>query len=190
MTTKYCPHCQHDLDRSSFTSTRAKYCNPCKRIIQLEQKQAMTERSLARTKIKKQKTVGILKISDLKKAVQREVNAYVRLRDRDDTCLACGKYQDKMDASHFIAQGSSGYLRYHPTNIHNTCYSCNRFKHGNLICYRINLCKKVGEHDVKWLEDNKDKTHKYTREQLIEIRNHCKQKTFDVKCWYEIMQTM
>lgn len=127
-------------------------------------------------------------LPSLKAKTQRFVNKWVRERDKDCSCLACLQFREKMDASHYIAQGSCGYLRYHPMNIHNTCYSCNRFKHGNLICYRMNLVEKIGADRVVWLEVNKNKIHQYTREQLELIMYHCKHNTYSVECWYEIMQ--
>jgi hypothetical protein len=143
----------------------------------------MIQRSLDRTKVKKQKTKGIVKTSDLKKTTQRIVNKWIRERDKDQACLACGKFQDKQDCSHYIAQGSSGYLRYHPYNLNNTCYACNRYKHGNLIYYRIGLVKKIGLENVEWLEENKEKTFKYSTETLKNIMRSCKNNTYSVSDW-------
>lgn len=169
MKLKHCPECEQDLPREVFSSTRAKYCNPCKRIRQLEQQKAMQERSLKRLKSKKQKTKGVIRISDLKKKAQRVFNKWIRERDKYDPCLACGRTGVPMDASHFFPMGSNGSLRYHEDNVHNTCVSCNRFKHGNLLLYRIGLVKKIGEQRVKYLEENHKEIHKFTREELEEI---------------------
>ena len=190
MNTKHCPHCNLDLPKEAFTSTRAKYCKTCRRLVTLEKAHQAKLRQLERSKKKKQKTKGVIRISDLKKKAQRVFNKWVRERDKGQPCLACGKHSDKMDASHYASQGSSGYLRYHPENVSNTCYSCNRFKHGNLISYREGLVKKIGEDRVKWIENNRHKTYKYTREQLNKIIECCKHNTMSVECWYEIMHKM
>lgn len=187
MKLKNCPKCKQSLPVSSFTSTRAKYCKLCLRLHQLELRNAMIQRSLDRTKVKKQKTKGIIKTSDLKKTTQRIVNKWIRERDCDEPCLACGRFQDKQDASHFIAQGSSGYLRYCPINIHNTCYACNRYKHGNLILYRINLVKKIGLKNVEWLEENMQKLFSYTPEQLKAIMDSCKNNTYGIGVWKDLL---
>lgn len=187
---KHCSKCDKDLLLINFTSTRAKYCNPCKRIDKLEKQAKRTRRQLERTKSKKQKKKTVIRISDLKKQVQRVFNKWIRERDKDEPCLACKRQSDKMDASHFIAQGSSGYLRYHPNNVNNTCYSCNRFKGGNLLEYRENLIHKISEDKVNWLWNNRHKTYKYKREQLEEIITCCKRNTMSVECWYEIMHKM
>ena len=169
MTTKHCPKCNQDLPKSSFTSTRAKYCNPCKKIHQLELQHKRTLKQLERTKNKKRKKKTVIKISDLKKQVQRVFNKWIRQRDKDLPCISCGGNCGKWDAGHFIAQGSSGVLRYHPDNCHKQGVGCNRFKHGNLLEYRINLIKKIGEDRVKWLEDHRNDVKKWTREELEEL---------------------
>lgn len=116
-----------------------------------------------------------LTMPQLKKVVQRKVNEYVRLRDAKSPCLACGKRKDKYDASHYIAQGSSGLLRYDLDNINNTCYTCNRFLHGNLVEYRIGLIKKIGVEAVERLERDRKVIKKWTREELNEILEDTKE---------------
>lgn len=190
MKLKNCPKCVVSLPLANFTSVRAKYCIPCTKIHQLELRNAMIQRSLDRTKVKKQKTKGIVKTSDLKKTTQRIVNKWIRERDKDQPCLACGRFQDKQDCSHYIAQGSSGFLRYHPYNLNNTCYACNRYKHGNLIYYRIGLVKKIGLKNVEWLEENKEVLHLYTKEQLKAITDSCKDDSYCVTIWKDIVDTM
>jgi len=172
--TKQCRLCNENLPISSFTSTRAKYCNNCLIIRKLEQQKAMQQRAFERMKNKKQKKQTVIRISDLKKEVQRIFNKWIRERDKDIPCISCGKHSDKVDAGHFIAQGSSGYLRYHEGNVHKQCKSCNRFKHGNLLEYRINLVKKIGQENVEWLENHRNKTKKWTREELNEIKTRYK----------------
>ncbi len=109
-------------------------------------------------------------MADLKKSVQRVVNAYVRKRDADLPCISCQRPCEGGEAGHFIAQGSSGHLRYNLSNIHKQCGQCNRWKHGNLLEYRIHLIDKIGSDMVEWLERNRHETHKWTREELEEIK--------------------
>lgn len=169
MKTKHCPKCDLELPRYAFTSTRAKFCISCKRIRELEQAQESKQRSIARLKTKKQKTKGVIRISDLKKKAQKIFNKWIRERDKDLPCISCQKTADKYEAGHYIAQGSSGYLRYNEDNVHGQCKACNRWNHGNLIEYRINLIKKVGLKTVEWLEEHRKDTKKWTREELEEI---------------------
>ncbi|PKN06117.1 MAG: recombinase [Deltaproteobacteria bacterium HGW-Deltaproteobacteria-7] len=83
---------------------------------------------------------------------------FIRLRDSDERgycrCISCGlvRHYKEMDAGHFIPQGSSYALKYNEDNVHAQCTSCNKFKSGNLVDYRINLVNKIGEQKVKRLE--------------------------------------
>lgn len=122
------------------------------------------------------------KLSLLKKKVQREVNAYVRLRDTNDPCISCQKFvmMANVDAGHYISQGSSGALRYELENINKQCDACNRYKHGNLIEYRIHLIEKIGLESVEYLEAHRHDTKKWTREELEAIRADIKQKTAEL----------
>lgn len=106
------------------------------------------------------------RLSDLKKVVQRKVNAYVRERDKDLPCISCGKYFDNKDAGHYVAQGSSGALRYNLDNLAGQCRGCNSFKHGNLIEMRLGLIQRIGEERVKLLEEQRHDIKKWTREEL------------------------
>ena len=175
MKTKHCPLCGLDLPREAFTSTRAKYCNSCKRIRQLEQQKEMQRRAFERTKVKKQKTKGVIRVSDLKKEVQKHFNRYIRLRDEGKMCISCGK-REISHAGHYIAQGSTGALRYHEDNVNGQCVKCNVWDHGNLINYRIGLVKKIGEDRVQWLEDHRNDVKKWQREELNELMDKYKQK--------------
>ena len=120
-------------------------------------------------KAKKVKTKVVISLPQLKKKVQRVVNKYVRERDAEEPCISCGKYLDNKEAGHFIAQGSSGFLRYNFSNIHSQCVGCNRYRHGNLLEYRIGLIKRIGEERVKWLEENRRELKKWERQELEEL---------------------
>lgn len=120
-------------------------------------------------KPKKVKTKVVLSLAQLKKKVQRVVNAYVRKRDENEPCISCNKWSESWDAGHYLPMGSKGYFRFEPDNIHKQCISCNRFKHGNLIEYRINLRKKIGWERLEDLEEKRHMSRKWTREELEEI---------------------
>lgn len=109
------------------------------------------------------------KLSELKKMVQRKVNAYVRERDKDLPCISCGKYSTTWHCGHYVSQGSSGALRYDFDNLNKQCASCNLFKHGNLIEYRIGLVKKIGANRVQLLESMRHDIKRWTKEELENI---------------------
>lgn len=172
MRLKTCRKCEKDLPLDNFTSTMAKYCEKCKYIFKIEQKHARTIRQLERTKQKKQKEKVGISIPNLKQRAQTIFNKWIRKRDKNDGCISCDSTEaSSYDAGHFWPQGSKGALRFHEDNCHKQCRSCNRFKHANLSEYRIRLVKKIGEERLKWLEDHRNDTHKWTRTELIDIIN-------------------
>lgn len=122
------------------------------------------ERLKEKNKIKKEP-----KLSDYKKIVQRKVNAYVRERDKDLPCISCGKQCGPAQAGHYIAQGSSGALRYNLDNLNVQGAGCNLYKHGNLVEYRLGLIKKIGVKRVEWLEEHRKDIKRWNKEELQEI---------------------
>lgn len=115
-------------------------------------------------------------LSALKKSTQILFNRYIRLRDEADPCISCQKAVGPWQAGHYIAQGSSGFLRYNEENCNKQCVTCNLYKHANLIEYRIGLVQKIGRARVEELESYRHETYKYTREELMKIREETKEK--------------
>lgn len=188
MRLKKCKLCNLDQPLENFSSTMAKYCKPCKRIRAFEKQRESRQRQIDKLKTRVKKTTSKTKrktIAQEKKSTQRVVNRFIKDRDISRPCISCN--QPITDAGHYIAQGSSGYLRYHPENIHGQDMRCNRYKSGNLIEYRISLIKKIGEDRVLWLEENRHKIHKYTREQLEQIKQACRSGVYDTETWETIM---
>jgi len=129
---------------------------------------------LKKVKIKR---VVVKSVPQLKKSVQKAVNKLVRLRDQNEPCMACQKpCKDEGDASHLVAQGSSGFLRYNLDNIWKCCTSCNRFKHGNLLEFERNLIKKIGKERVDYLWDHRNDTKQWKRPELEELLEQTKQR--------------
>ena len=128
----------------------------------------------AKVKVKKEPS-----LAQLKKKVRIVFHKWIRERDRDLPCISCGKVCGEWDAGHFWSQGASGILRFHPDNVHKQGTGCNRYKHGNLLEYRINLIKKIGQKRYDWLENNRKKTKRWTREELNSLLEKYKSFAFD-----------
>ncbi|RUM32065.1 MAG: hypothetical protein DSY42_01725, partial [Aquifex sp.] len=79
-------------------------------------------------------------------------NRYIRERDKNETCISCGRVPKKRNAGHYRSVGACPELRFEPLNVNLQCEHCNTFKSGNAIEYRINLVKKIGLERVEWLE--------------------------------------
>lgn len=81
-------------------------------------------------------------LNELLKDAEREVNQFIRNRDKKLGCITCG---DKVtDAGHFIPVGENSALRFEELNIWGQCINCNRHKDGNRKVYRIELIKRIG----------------------------------------------
>ena len=105
------------------------------------------------------------------KALQKEVNKFIRLRDKGQPCIACGAaWKPSFQASHFIPQGRSSFLRFDERNIHSGCIRCNLFVGGgNIHGYRPRLVDKIGEQEVQWLEENQHRIKKWEISELKEL---------------------
>lgn len=115
------------------------------------------------------------------KIAQRECNAYIRARDKDKPCCACGnEIKGIVHASHYLSQGNHSALRFHEDNIWAGCYKCNVQLSGNLIEYRKRLIKNIGLERVEWLEENGRNPKKWEIDELKELIEYFKQKTKDL----------
>lgn len=128
------------------------------------------EKKLLKEKVKR--------LSDFEKEARAEFQKWIRLvRDKDLPCISCGKFSNRYDAGHYFDAGVYSGLIFNEDNVHKQCSNfCNRMNHGNKPNYRIGLVKKIGLKRVKKLEGEKDKlrSYKYTREELISIKEKYK----------------
>ncbi len=80
----------------------------------------------------------------LKEKAQIVFNAWIRRRDAGQPCIACGEFK-QLQAGHFYSAGKFNHLRFNEDNAHGECLPCNYFLSGNLLPYRENLIKKIGQ---------------------------------------------
>lgn len=118
------------------------------------------------------------------KDVETVFNAFIRERDKSMPCISCdalaGTY--KLTAGHFWPT-TYQYLRFNEDNVHSQCwFNCNKNKHGNVNEYRIRLIVKVGQKRVDELDNNRHKKLDLSIPELIELKEHYKQKLKDLKC--------
>ena len=110
----------------------------------------------------------------LKKKLYELVQKYARLRDSDKhwwwKCISCWKRvrRDKADGGHYISRTNMS-TAFDEKNIHLQCKGCNGMLWWNLIEYRKNLIKKIGEDEVLKLEKKKHQTKKRTKEELEKL---------------------
>lgn len=127
-------------------------------------------------KTKKKMQENLETIQDLIKAAQIVFNKYIRLRDKGNVCISCQKQPKKENSGHFYNANNHWNVRFNENNVHLQCEHCNTFLSGNLINYRENLLKKIGESKFQLLEAEANKTRKFTKEELKEIIDIYKKK--------------
>lgn len=126
-------------------------------------------------KEKKKRKEKLQTVQDLMKVAQSVFNKWIRLRDKGKPCISCNNpVPKKVNAGHYIASGKSKFLTFNEDNVHLQCEYCNTYLHGNLLDYRINLFDKIGKERVEYLEANRHKTKKYTREEILAITDKYK----------------
>lgn len=124
-------------------------------------------------KEKKQLQEKLKTLTDYEKEAKKVFQKWCRLRDKSLPCISCGNYNNNYDGGHYFDAGMYSGLIFNEWNVNKQCsFHCNKMLHGNKANYRIGLVKKIGEENVKWLEENKDRLrdYKYTKSELINIK--------------------
>ena len=104
---------------------------------------------------------GLLTHKDYIQLLQKVVNTFVRMRDKDNGCISCDRpLNTKFDAGHFYPT-TYQFLRFHEDNINGQCVRCNRDLHGNQIEYMPRLINKIGVDKMQWLH-----AHRHDRLEL------------------------
>lgn len=149
---KKCRNC-----RESFLPVRSLQivCSATCAIEHQAKKNAQERKSLeqiGRREIKAKKE-ALKGVSHYLQILQGLVNQCVRLRDKDEPCISCGRHHGgQYHAGHYRTVKACSALRFNLLNIHKQCSACNTHLSGNIVEYRINLVKKIGAEQVEWLE--------------------------------------
>jgi hypothetical protein len=115
------------------------------------------------------------------KEAQVAFNAWIRLRDAGLPCVSCGRHHNgQWHAGHYRTVGGSPELRFEPLNVWRQCAPCNNHQSGNIVNYRIELMKRIGEEKVAWLE-GPHQPRKYTIEELKTIKAEYRAKARELK---------
>jgi hypothetical protein len=180
-----------------YKNPKAKPCEVCKtlfvpdRMGQVVCRAACAMKKVRQAKVEERAKVRIRKeaiktIPQLIKEAQREFNAYIRARDRDQPCICCGlplgtgEVGGAYDAGHYRSVGSASHLRFSEDNCHAQRKQCNRYGAGRVVEYRMGLIDRIGAERVESLESSNE-PHKWTREELIAIRDDYRAKLKELK---------
>ena len=157
-------------------SSMQKVCSPKCAII-LSKEQARKKKEKEERAEKRERKAKLKSRSEWLKDAQSVFNKFIRLRDKYEPCISCGKHhQGQYHAGHYRSVGACPELRFCELNVHKQCAPCNDHKSGNIIEYRINLVKKIGVDKVEWLERQDHEPKKYTIEDCKEIIKYYKAK--------------
>jgi hypothetical protein len=118
-------------------------------------------------------------LSQLEAEARKYFQRYIRLRDQDKPCPSCGTYTaDLWDGGHFYKAEIYSGLIFDERNCHKQCRKCNRFLGGNENNYRLGLIHRFSKEYVLQLDADaiQKRDYKYSREELLEIKAHYKQK--------------
>ncbi len=113
------------------------------------------EKALMKRQAKEQRErkVSLKPRSKWLQEAQAAFNGWVRERDAGQPCISCGRHHNgKWNAGHYRTVGAMPSLRFNAYNVHRQCEPCNSHLSGNLVEYRLNLIRKVGQARVDWLE--------------------------------------
>lgn len=166
-----------DKAQQKYERTLEKYLKDQNRRFEKLKRQIEWKKPLKRLEKKKDE------IKPLKKKLYELVQKYARLRDSDKhwwgRCISCWKRvrRDKADGGHYISRTNMS-TAFDEKNINLQCKGCNWMLWWNLIEYRKNLIKKIGEPEVRRLEYLKHKTKRRTKKELEEKINY-----YTEVCW-------
>ncbi len=144
---------------------------------------ACAERHVAVEKARqhrKERQEGLAKLkrrADYIKETQTAFNAWVRFRDREQSCICCGRTSDvesrggTWDAGHYRSRGSAPHLRFDERNCHAQLKNCNRYGAGRAVDYRIGLIVRIGLQAVEALECDQA-PRDYTIDDLKALKAH------------------
>lgn len=181
--------------RETFTPRKALQvvCSPNCALLHAKQKRERERKALDKIERKaireaKEKIKGR---GEYLREAQAVINRYVRLRDSRLGCVSCERpatWQGQWHASHYRSRGAAPHLRFNLYNIHKACSICNNHLSGNIMGYRPELVRRIGEDRVEMLEANQgraDFTIDYLKRLKRVFAKKCRQLEGRLQCSVE-----
>lgn len=184
MSRKTCPHCRAKLDSGQRIHPACidGFANAQEaKAARKAEKQKQAAKKVERDELAKRKE-AVKSRGEWQAEAQKEVNAYVRLRDAAQPCISCGRHHTgQYHAGHYRSVGSAPHLRFDvDRNIHKQCQPCNTHLHGNLVLYRKELINKIGLIAVEELESDQS-PKRYSIDDLKDIKTTYAAKARELK---------
>lgn len=169
--------------REPFTPRKALQvvCSPSCALLHAKQKGEKERKALAKIERKaiREAKEKIKPRAAYMKEAQAVINRYVRLRDAHLGCVSCERpatWQGQWHASHFRSRGAAPHLRFNLHNIHKACSICNNHLSGNIMGYRPELVRRIGEERVALLEASQGRAG-FTTDYLKRLKRVFAEKT-------------
>lgn len=170
-----CKHCKTKFVPKKFLQ---KYCletDDCITAFLSHAKEVKAKQQRAKDKKTRE---GLKTLSQYEADAKKEFQKWVRLRDKDLPCISCNNPNAKSyHGGHWKKAEIYSGLIFDERNVNKQCSRCNVFLGGNEGEYRIGLVNRYGKEFVEQLEADSIslRNYKYTKEELIEIKNKYKQ---------------
>lgn len=139
----------------------------------------------AATRAQKEEGKGLRKLLS---EAQEAFNTYIRLRDANTFCIACGDpFEDNkpggsMDAGHFIARSVAPGLRFNEDNVFGQHKNCNRPGGTTKAQFRLGVVARIGEERTQAVEAQVDhRAPKWDKDQVRETRDTYRKKAKELR---------
>lgn len=169
--------------REMYTPSKALQvvCSPSCALLHAKQKGEKERKALAKIERKaiREEKERVKPRSEYMKEAQAVINRYVRLRDAHLGCVSCERpaaWQGQWHASHYRSRGAAPHLRFNLHNIHKSCSICNNHLSGNIMGYRPELVRRIGEERVALLEASQGRAG-FTTDYLKRLKRVFAEKT-------------
>ena len=183
-----CPHCKAKLEAGQRIHPEC--IEPWAEAQAAKKEREDAKRARAAAKVERAETKrrkeAIKTIPELTREAQIAFNAFIRARDQAAgyPCISSGRPLDwsgnAVDAGHYRSTGAAPHLRFNEDNCHAQSKFDNQWRAGNVVDYRIKLIERIGLERVEALEAD-NQVRKWTRQELIDIRDKYRAKTKEVK---------
>jgi len=182
-----CPHCKNKLEQGQRIHQECIEPWAVKqeaKAVRKAEKKAAEVRKAQREDDQRRKQ-ALKKIPELIADAQVAFNAYIRERDKHKGCFVCGRpFTDKpgqvQHAGHVRSRGAAGHLRFDEDNCMGECEGCNGPHGAKPHQIKAGAIARIGVERFEALE-NDNTPHKWTREELIGIRDTYKAKLKELK---------
>ncbi|MGX5662226.1 recombination protein NinG [Diaphorobacter nitroreducens] len=183
-----CPHCKAKLEAGQRIHPEC--IEPWADAQAAKAERAAKKKARAAAKVElaetRRRKEAMKRLPELIAEAQAAFNAFIRARDAGLPCICCGQPFEPMkpggsvDAGHFRSRSSAGHLRFNEDNCFAQRKNCNRPGGTTYGAFRAGVVARIGEARVAALE-NDNAPHKWTREELIGIRDTYRAKLKEMK---------